>query len=146
MLMTEIREMTTRDLNEVMVIEQATFASSWPRDIFQQILENNNGHGYILTLKKEIIGYICILKKGNAIHLANFALKEEYRNKGMGTKFLQQIIDSVSGDFDFIYLEVRKSNKKAIKLYENFGFKIYQIIADYYLKPKEDALLMVKLL
>ncbi|WP_339366100.1 GNAT family N-acetyltransferase, partial [Vallitalea maricola] len=41
-------------------------------------------------------------------------------------------------------LEVRVSNKNAIKLYEKLGFKIAGLRKNFYDKPKEDAYIMWK--
>jgi ribosomal-protein-alanine N-acetyltransferase len=42
---------------------------------------------------------------------------------------------------DEIYLEVRVSNKSAVKMYENLGFKIKSRLRTYY-RDGEDAYLM----
>ena len=42
----------------------------------------------------------------------------------------------------FITLEVRASNKKAIHLYEKFGFKSLGLRRKYYQDNNEDALIM----
>ena len=41
-----------------------------------------------------------------------------------------------------ITLEVRRSNEAAIKLYERMGFEQTAIRKDFYMKPKEDAIIM----
>ncbi len=43
-----------------------------------------------------------------------------------------------------IFLEVRESNIPAISLYNGFGFKQVGMRKDYYEKPVENALLMLK--
>ena len=41
-------------------------------------------------------------------------------------------------------LEVRKSNEPAIKLYEQAGFNNAGVRKDFYVAPKEDAVIMWK--
>jgi len=43
---------------------------------------------------------------------------------------------------ELIYLDVRESNKPAIKLYRSFGFKQIDVRKGYYQDNEEDALVM----
>ena len=43
-----------------------------------------------------------------------------------------------------VYLDVRRSNLAALKLYNKYGFKPLGVRKNYYSKPREDALVMVR--
>ncbi len=51
---------------------------------------------------------------------------DEYRNMGLGKKFINEIINALKGRVDYIELQVKHENAIAIKLYKSFDFKIYK--------------------
>lgn len=74
-----------------------------------------------VTLQREF--YLKLQHKGSVL---SFFIKEEYRNKGIGRKMLQMIIDmAIEYKLEQLILSVVSTNSKAIGLYESFGFSIY---------------------
>ena len=68
---------------------------------------------------------------------------EEYQGNGFGSMMLDFVINLVkSVNVPNISLEVRKSNEKAIKLYEKYGFK-YSHTREKYYRNGEDALVLI---
>lgn len=59
---------------------------------------------------------------GRSIFIEEIFVKEDYRGKGIGHKFLDYCLTLVSGDTRRIRLEATRTNKKAIALYESYGF------------------------
>lgn len=58
-------------------------------------------------------------------------LEEEYRNKGIGTKIIMDILNNN----DVVYLWVYKENEKAISLYKKLGFNVIEETESrYYMK------------
>ena len=99
------------------------------------ILFNNQVVGFLLGGKDTIAGQT---------HILSFAIAEDYRNKGLGSKLLKFFIDyCIQKGYKSIRLEVRVDNKLAISLYERFNFKREGIIRKYY-EDNTDALLMIK--
>ncbi len=75
----------------------------------------------------------------------NLAVKKEFRNNNIATYLINEIINMAKTvNFNKITLEVRASNTKAINLYKKFDFINAEIIPNYYLDNKEDAILMIK--
>ena len=59
-------------------------------------------------------------------HRGDFAISvaKDYWNKGIGSQLLNNIIAFArENDFEIIDLQVRSDNKRAIHLYEKYGFK-----------------------
>ncbi|MEB3851455.1 MAG: ribosomal protein S18-alanine N-acetyltransferase [Desulfurococcales archaeon] len=81
---------------------------------------------------------------GRVGHLVSIAVLEEYRGRGVGSALLSETIRSLRDHYgvESIYLEVRVSNERAIRLYEKFGFRKVRIIKKYYMDG-EDAYVMV---
>ena len=65
-------------------------------------------------------------------YLHAFIIQEEYRNQGIGTKFLDRILqaltvqkeNSVCAQFTDVFLQVSSRNIPAVTLYEHAGFEI----------------------
>lgn len=52
-------------------------------------------------------------------------VKKEFRGRGVGESLIKGIIEKSRGKFEVIELTVLSDNRKAIRLYEKFGFKKY---------------------
>lgn len=77
-------------------------------------------------------------------HLVSIAVLEEYRGRGIGKALLQETIRVMRDVYRTvsIYLEVRVSNERAIRLYEKMGFRKVRLIPGYY-RDGENAWVMV---
>ena len=83
-------------------------------------------------------GYIHYDLIYDRIEIIKFFVKEEYRGLKIGYKLLEKLVSM----YNNISLEVKCSNKKAISLYECFGFINVKILKNYY--NGEDGYLMVR--
>lgn len=79
------------------------------------IIEN---YGYFDGDKK--IAEATLRKKKDGYSLQNVFIIEEYRGRGLCTKFLECILKKYS---EPIFLSVLQKNEPAIKCYTNLGFK-----------------------
>ncbi len=78
------------------------------------------------------------------LHILNVATAEEHRKKGFGARLIEAAVGyAAEQDIRLLLLEVRKSNRAAIRLYRKFGFSIMGIRPNYYAVGNEDALLMM---
>ena len=63
-------------------------------------------------------------KKENTVFIHSFYIDKSYRNKGIGKKFLQKVIDVLKKDnIKIIELTVDSGNEAANRLYKRTGFK-----------------------
>ncbi len=140
----QIRRMTEKDLDQVLIIEQQIFPDPWSRKSFEyEVTQNAFGIPLLLEKAGDIIGYAIVWRVYEEFHIANFAIKPEYQGKKIGTQFLESIL-SLRGSCKFALLEVRESNGRAIGLYEKFGFKTILKRPRYY-RNGETALVMQKI-
>ena len=75
----------------------------------------------IITGDSQPVGRILVHRGNNAHVLVDIALLDEYRNRGIGTRVLQQLIASTAQQHVPLRLQVIKSNP-ARHLYERLGF------------------------
>ena len=137
--------MDERDVSRVVAIETASFSSAWHGDTFRSLLNRPGAELWVMDDAEDgVIGYSvlwCILDQGE---LANIAIADGHRGRGLGAHLLERMLDvGRERDVASVYLEVRASNKAAIGLYERFGFAQIGVRRRYYDKPKEDALVML---
>lgn len=80
-----------------------------------------------------VVGYIEYYDLYENIDIGNIFVKEDYRNRGIGSLLLERLIifAKEKGKVN-ITLEVNVLNKYAIRLYEKYGFKKVAIRKGYY--------------
>jgi len=139
-----ITKLLQTSIEELLKIEKEIFPNPWKYEDFHFMILNSD-FNFLLKDKGKIIGYFCSLITGNIIHITNFAIVKKYQNKGIGYLFFNTLLQFfIKNNSPTFFLEVRKSNKKAIHLYKKLGFNIVKVIQNYYKQPKEDAFVMVK--
>ena len=94
-------------------------------------------YGYYID--NNLVGFIHINKLYENIDIVNIIVNKNYRDKGIGTKLLNYIVDNYK-DINSIMLEVRESNNAAIEFYKKNNFKVINVRKKYY--GNEDALIM----
>ena len=138
-----IRQMYRDDVPDILAIEQEVYPDPWQQDMFHQEIDHNSAF-VLLTSTSEIVGYICVIHAVDEIMISNIAIKRKYQNRGFGGLLLDFIIDLYKErGFEKCFLEVRKSNFRAISLYQKKGFTNIGLRKGYYTTPPEDALVMV---
>lgn len=92
---------------------------------------------------QHIVGYASIWLMLDESHLTSIAVKQDYRQQGIGELLLISIVDlSVQLNAQVVTLEVRVSNLSAQALYEKYGFAKVGKRRRYYSDNDEDALIM----
>ncbi len=72
----------------------------------------------------------------------NVAVDTEHQNRGVATALLGELYERVGEQTARYTLEVRRSNRPAISLYEREGFRAAGLRRRYYQDNGEDALVM----
>ncbi len=84
-----------------------------------------------IVVDDKIVGCLLLTDRDDGILLDEIYLEEDYRNKGIGT----DIIKNVISNNDIIYLWVYKENLIAVSLYKKLGFNIIEETESrYYMK------------
>lgn len=97
----------------------------------------------VYELNGKIIAFISFIMLYERAELNYIFVDSEYRNQKIASTLIENMLDDcLKADVKKIDLEVKCSNKAAIKLYEKYNFKIVSIRKNYY--NGIDALLMVK--
>jgi ribosomal-protein-alanine N-acetyltransferase len=145
--MIELRPLKLRDLGAIERIERRSYPTPWSRSMFAGELTKSSSVclGAYDTEAHTLVGYLIISRYVDAWHVMNVAVDPEYRGRGIATKLLSHLFEQTAGDGRRGYtLEVRVSNRSAIRLYERLGFKARGVRRGYYTDNREDALIMWK--
>lgn len=140
------REMKEEDLLQVAAIEQQVFSRPWTKQDFLDSLRMQDTKYLIAELADtwEIIGYCGFYQSFEEAEIVNVAVKSSCRRQGAANRMLRCLIETGKGQgVRTFVLEVRVSNKAAIRLYEQNGFEMAGRRKDFYTDPKEDAYIMV---
>ncbi|MCS6957318.1 MAG: ribosomal protein S18-alanine N-acetyltransferase [Aquificaceae bacterium] len=128
-----IRPMKEEDLPKVLEISQECFGSdAWNRKAFEREFELDYSYKFVLEKEGEVIGYAIVWKIFYDVTLMSIALKKDYWGKGYGKKLMRFLIEYFRGKAERFLLDVRRSNIRAIRLYQSLGFKIISERAKYY--------------
>ena len=84
-----------------------------------------------IMVDNKIIGCLVLTNKDDGKLLDEIYLEKVYRNKGIGTEIIRDILSNN----DIVYLWVYKKNDKAISLYRKLGFNVIEETESrYYMK------------
>jgi ribosomal-protein-alanine N-acetyltransferase len=136
-----VRRLAYSDLPAVISIERRSFPAPWSLAMF--VLELSKPSGICLAASEgdELIGYLVCSRYDRVWHLMNVAVAPEWRRRGVASRLILQLVEEGGGELPFT-LEVRVSNREAIAMYEQLGFRSAGVRSRYYQDNGEDALIM----
>lgn len=140
-----IRPMRLNDLSEIVEIEKASFPLPWSLNSFISQLARDESYCLVAEVEGRVAGYIIATSYVDVWHLMDLAIHEDFRRQYIATDLLEALLQECGRERHRGYtLEVRKSNRGAIRMYESFGFIASGIRKGYYRDNGEDALIMWK--
>ena len=139
------RQALASDFSSIYQIEQEAFPSNpWPKiQIEAAMVQSKINACYVLEKGNEILGYLMSYHILNENEIVNFAIKKSKQMCGLGSIMLDYYLDKIDSDSS-VFLEVKRTNYPAIKLYLGYGFEEIGIREKYY-SNGEDAIVMKKI-
>ena len=136
---------TNEDINRLIEYKKKTIFE-YAKDLSEE--EINRINSYVNTevpksikdysnviVDDKVIGCLLLTNKDDGILLDEIYLEEEYRNKGIGSGLIKDVLSNNN----IVYLWVYKANEKAISLYKRLGFNVIEETETrYYMKYKGD--------
>ena len=144
-----IRKMVHADLAQVEAHEKANFSQPWPSGSFAYELRQDSYSTPLVAVdttqaeNENIIGVLVAWRLADSLEIATISVAKAYRHLGIARSLLAQVI-CMSEDHGIteVILEVRASNRDALRLYLGLGFEVVGIRPGYYQDNNEDALLL----
>lgn len=123
----EIRKARASDVDDLAAIENAVFASDRiSRRSFRKLIERETAETLIGECDGKVAGYAIVLfRKGSGVaRLYSIAVGLEFAGRGVGRLLLEAAEDTA---FEhgrmMLRLEVREDNQRAIRIYEQSGYR-----------------------
>ena len=138
------------DVSTIAAIERRVFSDPWSERSFRDVLAHpamyfacareDQEDGYA---RARVQGYVVAWFAGGQGEIANIAVDESARGRGVGSALLDAALDEARGHgTEEVFLEVRSSNLRARELYESRGFVEVGRRQRYYRRPVEDAIIL----
>ena len=128
-------------------LEGAADLPFWGADNYRRFIEEFSEYfGFCLIQEKDekrLTGFSLARAAFEDLELLKIGVAPEFQRLGFGTQLLDETFtEGVRRSCMRCFLEVRKSNQKAIQFYSVHGFRIAGARLNYYSNPVEDAWIM----
>ena len=132
-------------LNDVVRIEQRAYSHPWTRGNFADSLKSGY-HLRALWAGQALLGYFVAMQGVQEVHLLNITVAPEFQRQGLAVLMLDALrLWAQTQQAECIWLEVRKSNARAIQVYTRYGYSRVGERKNYYPAhegQREDAVVM----
>ena len=132
------------DIIHILEIEQEANSPSWTHGALLSEIYKEDSFFIVAVDNENIIGFAIMNNTDNCGEILKIAVDKSWRRKGVGDLLIRSVLDHAECmKYDSVFLEVRKTNDAAIRLYEKHGFNKVRVRKDYYTHPIEDAFIMM---
>ncbi|RZL95507.1 MAG: ribosomal-protein-alanine N-acetyltransferase [Variovorax sp.] len=140
-----LEPLTIERLASVCTVEQAAYSHPWTRANFIDSLHAGY-HCQLLLGGDHLIGYFVAMKGVDEVHLLNLTVAPAFQRQGWAPMLLEALGGWSRGQgAQWLWLEVRASNARALDVYERQGFRRVGLRKGYYPAhggQREDAIVM----
>jgi ribosomal-protein-alanine N-acetyltransferase len=141
----QFEPMTESRLDEVVAIEQRAYEHPWTRGNFSDSLRAGY-QAQVLVAGDTLIGYFVAMMGVDEVHLLNITVAPPYQSQGWGRVMLDALALWARGQgAQWLWLEVRTSNVRAQRIYQQHGYRRVGERKGYYPAVegrREDAIVM----
>lgn len=145
----EFEAVNDSNVEELKQLNRGIFPINYQDKVYADVIACGD-ISQIARLKKKVVGGIaCRLENNNSgpiMYIITLGVLAPYRNLGLGSLLLQKsvsILRDCVPEVASVHLHVQVNNDDAIRFYEKSGFKIAEVIKDYYMRiqPRDAVLL-----
>jgi [ribosomal protein S18]-alanine N-acetyltransferase len=141
----QFEPLTEARLDEVVVIERLAYDHPWTVGNFSDSLRSGY-QAQLLRAGDVVLGYFVAMKGVDEVHLLNITVAPAYQGQGWGRVMLEALALWAKGQgAQWLWLEVRVSNVRALRIYEHHGYRRVGERKGYYPARhghREDAVVM----
>jgi ribosomal-protein-alanine N-acetyltransferase len=130
-------DLSLAHLEAVLRVEQDAYIHPWSRNNFDDSLRSGY-QAQLLLAGDVLLGYFVAMKGVDEVHLLNITVAPRYQRQGWAQLMLDALAVWAKGQgADWLWLEVRVGNYRAIDVYEANGYRRVGQRKNYY--PAEDG-------
>lgn len=127
-----LQPMQESDLEAVIAIEQVAYSHPWTRGNFRDALASDYW-AQCLRVQDELLGHVVAMEGVEETHLLNITVAPARQGQGWAHMMLDALcLWSRRQGAQWLWLEVRESNQRALHVYERYGFRRVGLRKDYY--------------
>ncbi len=143
-----IRPFKTEDVVEVRGIMEKSGLDPWSIESLEEVGSPVSlTQGFCAEMDNKVIGFVIYWIMFDDTQIFDVAVAEEYRRQGVATALIEAVRKKAwESGASRLLLEVRQSNEGARSFYKLFGFVEQGISKNHYSFPREDAILMEKII
>ena len=119
-------------------------ADGWSADSFRSETQKDNGIVLYIMDGEHVIALLSGYTAVGEADITSVAVHPDHRRKGLAQSLIEHFEAHLPDDTESIFLEVRESNSGAIALYQKCGFEQLSIRRNFYVSPRENAVVMQK--
>jgi ribosomal-protein-alanine N-acetyltransferase len=143
----KIVNMTADHVASVAELEKLCFRDPWSEKSVASELNNPLSLWLVALEDGGVVGYVGSQTVMDETDMMNVAVHPDHRRKGIGQQLIDELVRRLEKQGSVsLTLEVRAYNEPAKQMYEKLGFAIAGRRPNYYRNPKEDALILRKML
>jgi [ribosomal protein S18]-alanine N-acetyltransferase len=141
----QFEPLTEARLDEVVAIERLAYDHPWTVGNFSDSLRSGY-EAQLLRAGDTVLGYFVAMKGVDEVHLLNITVAPAHQSQGWGRVMLEALALWAKGQgAQWLWLEVRVSNVRALRIYEHHGYRRVGERKGYYPARhgrREDAVVM----
>jgi [ribosomal protein S18]-alanine N-acetyltransferase len=141
-----LRPLPPQALPAALAIEQRAYSHPWTAANFNDSWAAGHRIEGVFTAEEQLLGYSACMRGADEVHLLNITVAPEHQGQGHAQTLLRSLCAwGQSQQLHWLWLEVRASNTRALKLYERFGLERVGLRKGYYPQShtsREDAVVM----
>lgn len=136
-----IRRWQPDDLRPIGELAQELFGLSYGE---VSRLERTVWSGWVAVVNDRVVGFLLARVVVDEMEVGFLGVAPDYRRRGIAKQLVvEALAEAQRRRLRAVFLEVRKSNRSAQRLYQRLGFRLLRIRKDYYPgPPSEDALVL----
>ena len=132
-------------LDDVLAVEQSAYSHPWTHGNFTDALRSGY-EAQLLVADEALLGYFVAMKGVDEVHLLNITVAPGQQRQGWARVMLDALaIWSRGQGAQWLWLEVRTSNARAMQVYDSHGYRRVGLRKNYYPNgpaAREDAVVM----
>ncbi|MDB5987289.1 MAG: rimI [Nevskia sp.] len=132
-------------LPQVLEIERRAYEFPWSESIFRDCLKAGYSGWVLSDAQNAVNGYALMSMAVGEAHVLNLCVDSAHQQQGYGRLMLLHLLRIArAANMTIVLLEVRRSNKAALRLYESEGFSRLGLRKAYYpaAAGREDAFVL----
>lgn len=144
--LSEIRPMLEEDIEAIFDIELRAYEFPWTKGIFRECFRAGYP-AWVMLRADRLVGYGILSAAAGEAHILNICIDPDYQGQGNGRTLLGKLLEQAALlNTSRVFLEVRRSNQRALAIYRAAGFEEIGLRQRYYRdhNGREDAIVLAK--